>query len=204
MKDDLISRQAALDAMDTWDKFRCDPDGKLVRCDDDKHYIPYVHYEDMVHAVKNLPPAQPELTDDQAIMHLQSSGWMQRHDKEMYESGIKEQLADDSDSYDSLLPSAQPELRRKDGWRNGRKEEMKMDDRALEIVRNYITEHLDKSDPMPNFTVFTVWKCKTLQNWKYLLSSTLFDGMYYELTYNGDKNEWYLDAYKKFQNVVVK
>ena len=50
----------------------------------------------------------------------------------------------------------------------------------------------------------TIWKCKTLQNWKYLLSSTLFDGMYYELTYNGDKNEWYLDAYKKFQNVVVK
>ena len=59
--DDLISRQAALEAMDTWDKFGCDPDGKLVRYDDDKHYIPYVHYEDMVHAVKNLPPAQPEI-----------------------------------------------------------------------------------------------------------------------------------------------
>ena len=57
---DYISRQAALDAMETWDKFGCDPDGKLVRYDDDKHYIPYVHYEDMVHAVKNLPPAQPE------------------------------------------------------------------------------------------------------------------------------------------------
>lgn len=78
------------------------------------------------------------------------------------------------------------------------------DDKALEIVRNYIMEHLDKSDSTPDFQVFTVWKCKTLQNWKYLLSSTLFDGMYYELTYNGDKNEWYLDAYKKFQNVVVK
>lgn len=49
-----------------------------------------------------------------------------------------------------------------------------------------------------------VWKCKTLQNWKYLISSTLLDGMYYELTYNGDKNEWYLDAYKKFENVVIK
>lgn len=31
-----------------------------------------------------------------------------------------------------------------------------------------------------------------------------FDGMYYELTYNGDKKEWYLDAYKKFENKVVK
>lgn len=57
---DLISRQAALDAMETWDKFGCDPDGKLVRYDDDKHYIPYVHYEDMVHAIKHLPSAQPE------------------------------------------------------------------------------------------------------------------------------------------------
>ena len=36
------------------------------------------------------------------------------------------------------------------------------------------------------------------------LSTTLFDGMYYELTYNGDKKEWYLDAYKKFENRVVK
>ena len=56
---DCISRQAALDAMETWDKFGCDPDGKLVRYDDDKHYIPYVHYEDMVHAIKHLPSAQP-------------------------------------------------------------------------------------------------------------------------------------------------
>lgn len=78
------------------------------------------------------------------------------------------------------------------------------DEKAVEIVRDYIESHLDKSDPMPDFQVFTVWKCKVLQNWKYLLSSTLFDGMYYELTYNGDKKEWYLDAYKKFQNVVVK
>jgi len=45
--------------METWDKFGCDPDGKLVRYDDDKHYIPYVHYEDMVHAIKHLPSAQP-------------------------------------------------------------------------------------------------------------------------------------------------
>lgn len=75
-----------------------------------------------------------------------------------------------------------------------------MDKKVTEIVRNYIMEHLDKSDNNPEFEVYTVWKCKILQNWKYLLSSTLPDGMYYEVTYNGDVNEFYLDAYKKFEN----
>lgn len=60
MKDDVISRQAALQAIDTWDKFGCGPDGKLVRCDDNNHYVPYIHYDDMVHAIEHLPSAEPE------------------------------------------------------------------------------------------------------------------------------------------------
>lgn len=78
-----------------------------------------------------------------------------------------------------------------------------MDNKVIEIVRSYIVDHLDKSDKAPEFDVFVVWKCKALRNWKYLLSSTLFDGMYYEMTYNGDKKEWYLDAYKKFENRCI-
>jgi hypothetical protein len=78
-----------------------------------------------------------------------------------------------------------------------------MDERAIELVHNYVIEHLDKSDPKPDFYVYTVWKCKILQNWKYLLSTSLFDGMYYELTYDGDNGKWYLDAYKKFENKVI-
>lgn len=78
-----------------------------------------------------------------------------------------------------------------------------MDNIALDIVNDYIEEHFDKSDNVPSYEIFIVWKCKTLQNWKYLISSNLCDGMYYELTYNGDNKEWYFDAYKKFENRVV-
>ena len=78
-----------------------------------------------------------------------------------------------------------------------------MDQKAIDIVRDYVEKHLDKSDPKPEFEVYMVWKSKVLQNWKYILSTTLPDGMYYELTFNGDKNEWSLDAYKKFENVVI-
>ena len=35
-----------------------------------------------------------------------------------------------------------------------------MEKRALQIVSNYITDHLDKSDQKAEFDVFTVWKCK--------------------------------------------
>ena len=62
-------------------------------------------------------------------------------------------------------------------------------EKCKEIVKQYAIEHLDKSDNIPNFEIFVVWSCKTLQNNKALLSTTLYDGMYYELTYNGDKKE---------------
>lgn len=79
-----------------------------------------------------------------------------------------------------------------------------MDAIAINIVNNYIVEHLDKSNKSSSFEIYIVWKAKVLQNWKYLISSTLNDGMYYELTYNGDASEWYIDVYKKFENRVIK
>ena len=78
-----------------------------------------------------------------------------------------------------------------------------MDNTVIKLVKDYVLDHLDKSDPRPEFEVFTVWKCKILQNWKYLVSTTLPDGMYYEMTYDGDNKRWYLDAYKKFENKCI-
>jgi len=73
-------------------------------------------------------------------------------------------------------------------------------------VTKYVNEHLDKSDgvQITDNDVFMVWCCKTLQNSKAILSTTLPDGMLYELTYNGDKKELYFDAYKKFENRCIK
>ena len=53
--------------------------------------------------------------------------------------------------------------------------------------------------------VFVVWACKTLQNYKALLSTTVSgDGIYAEYTYNGDKQELYEDVYGKLTNRCIK
>ena len=96
-RDDTISRQAAIDVI------------KKCRNESD---MPDMWYDGMSCALRciyQLPSAQSEITGEQAIEHLRESGWMQNHDKQMYEMGLREQLADDSDSYNALLPSAQPQ-----------------------------------------------------------------------------------------------
>lgn len=77
---------------------------------------------------------------------------------------------------------------------------------VIEQIVEYVNEHIDKTDgkEITEEDVFIVWLCKTLQNHKALASTTLPDGMYYEFTYNGDKNECYIDAYKKWENICVK
>ena len=77
---------------------------------------------------------------------------------------------------------------------------------AKQTVLDYVQAHLDVTDDVKASIddIYVVWFCKTLQNWKALVSTTLPDGMYYEVTYNGDKKEIYLDAYKKFENKCIK
>ena len=94
---DLISQQAATE-------MKLIDGGKLIA-----DLRRYGHETISIDGLEGLIATQPEITDGQAIEHLQESGWMQNHDKQMYEMGLREQLADDSDSYDALLSSAQPE-----------------------------------------------------------------------------------------------
>lgn len=78
--------------------------------------------------------------------------------------------------------------------------------RFKKMVADYANEHLDKTDGVniEAEDVYVVWYAKTLGNAKALLSTPLPDGMYYEITYNGAKDEYYFDAYKKFENKLIK
>jgi hypothetical protein len=79
-------------------------------------------------------------------------------------------------------------------------------ERARQLVFEVAKQLLDKSDDISSFTldkVFVVWFAKTLQNWKALISTELLDGMYYEVTYNGNLCETYIDAYRKIRNVRI-
>lgn len=78
--------------------------------------------------------------------------------------------------------------------------------RVKSLITEYVNNHIDKSDgvKITEDDVFIVWICKTLQNNKALASTNLSDGMYYELTYNGDTHEIYFDAYKKWENKCIK
>lgn len=80
-----------------------------------------------------------------------------------------------------------------------------MIERMRKEVLDWVKSHLDNTDNVEVTLddIYVVWSVKVLQNWKALISTTLPDGMYYELTYNGDKNELYLDAYKKFDNKQI-
>lgn len=77
---------------------------------------------------------------------------------------------------------------------------------AKREVFEYALRHLDKTDQLESFTidsVYVVWFCKTLQNWKALISTNLLDGTYYEVTFDGAVGSIYLDVYKKFDNVEI-
>lgn len=76
---------------------------------------------------------------------------------------------------------------------------------ATDVVTNYLRYvALEKTDPAVDFNVYIVWFCYILGGWKALVSTTLVDGRYYEVTHNGETDETYLDVYVKVFNTVVK
>lgn len=87
------------------------------------------------------------------------------------------------------------------------KTEESMMSKAKRYVMEYHNSTLDPScDTDKQITIddiFVVWFCKTLENWKALVSTTVSDGMYYEVTHNGNKKETYVDCYHKTNHLVI-
>lgn len=81
-----------------------------------------------------------------------------------------------------------------------------MQEYAKKLIADYFNSHVDVTDgkEITEDDVYIVWFCKTLQNWKAMVSTNVSDGMYYEVTHNGDKGETYVDVYKKWENICVK
>lgn len=69
---------------------------------------------------------------------------------------------------------------------------------AFDSMSVYVQQKIDLSN------TYVVWSCKTLQNYKALLSTSVSgDGIYVEFTYNGDKQELYMDVYHKIVNQKI-
>ena len=86
-------------------------------------------------------------------------------------------------------------------------------DKFIELCKEKVVDYtntfmnlnsIDRSVHISTGDVYVVWLNRTLQNNKALLSTTVSNGMYYEVTYNGDKNEMYFDAYKHKYNEEIK
>lgn len=73
---------------------------------------------------------------------------------------------------------------------------------ARQAVVNYFNETAD-THPLKIDDTYIVWFNYTLKNFKALVSTTVHDGMYYEVTYNAAAKQIYLDAYKKWQKKVL-
>lgn len=70
-------------------------------------------------------------------------------------------------------------------------------------VQQWLVHNVEDMDCFSTDDIFVVWYCKTLQNHKALLG-TRFTDHYFECTFNGDKEEMYIDIYNKVQNICFK
>ena len=78
----------------------------------------------------------------------------------------------------------------------------------LNIAKQVVLDYTNNSRPNQLVPyeledIYVVWFCKTIQNWKALVSTDVINGMYFEVTYNGDAKEIYLDIYQQTGHIVL-
>lgn len=75
-----------------------------------------------------------------------------------------------------------------------------MEEKVIKLVLDYIktTGIIINKD-----NAFIVWSCYILGNRKYLVGLNCTN-TYFEVTYNANKQEWYIDEYSKINNICIK
>ena len=75
-----------------------------------------------------------------------------------------------------------------------------MNEKAIDLIYNYL---YDKHIVVDKYNIFIVWSCYILGNRKYLISTTDSD-KYFEVTFDNNKKQWYIDEYNKVNNICIK
>ncbi len=79
-----------------------------------------------------------------------------------------------------------------------------LQEKAINAARTVLFNEFDyNANEITPGDMYIVWFCKTLQNWKALVSGVNVN-QYIEVTYNGDKEETYIDVYNKAFNTHMK
>lgn len=79
-------------------------------------------------------------------------------------------------------------------------------DRFLEAAKLFVigayNNRIDEEESQLSVSdLYIVWFSKTLSNWKALISTSKpGDGLYFEVTHNGERAETYVDTYMKLAN----
>ena len=76
------------------------------------------------------------------------------------------------------------------------------DEDAISLVEQYLNDTYGIDAYAYGASVFVVWKCKTIQNVKFIVG-TSYNNNFFELTLNGDTNELYIDVYRKIDKVTI-
>lgn len=82
-------------------------------------------------------------------------------------------------------------------------------DRYIKLAKQLVVDNHNNhhdADQMPRLTVdmvHIVWYAKVLGNWKAIIASPVRKGLLYEVSFDGEKNEAYVDVYRKINNSRV-
>lgn len=74
-------------------------------------------------------------------------------------------------------------------------------EKAKDAIRKLANEKYDELYDDTDINV--VWQCKVLKNIKAIMIDDGKNERMYEVTYNGEKDELYIDAYEKTENFCI-